>query len=310
MKDITKLKFNPAKIKSRQQAVNSENTTTKEMTLMEKIQVAKTNNKFINQDNLNKAINKENIVIKDIIKSTEDDYAEFEQRAWKKGEGYKFVRFPMMNKYLEGLDEGLYLFAAESNMGKTSLMTNMLFDLCTNPANKLFGLYFSLDDTKQEVIPRLIAMNQEIPIGVAAKPQRYINMINAEDENSTMYNIYLRKREQGLEQLKDCKNCFKIVDSNDVHSAEEMYTYIKQVQHYVKSIDPDMNIIVAVDAVDDIHFSNKGNLTTTETHVEIARALKDWSTELHIPIFGSRHLKKLGQNRRPTLDDMKDFLVA
>ena len=34
--------------------------------------------------------------------------------------------------------------------------------------------------------------------------------------------------------------------------------------------------------------------------------LKEWSTTLNIPIFGSRHLSKLKQNRRPILDDLKD----
>ena len=268
------------------------------------LEKAKSENKYLNKEMLN--INKENIVIKDFMESTLDDLAFFEDNSWNKGDGYSFKRFPMMTENLEGLDEGLYLVAGESNTGKSALMMNMVYDLCSNPDNKLFGIYYLLDDTKYDIIPRIVAMDQSIPIGVVAKPQRYQNMIDAAEENSATYQMYLDKRKDGLEKLRTQNNCFKIEDGSVIKSAEEMFQHMKQLQHYVKAIDPEMNIVVAIDAVDDIRFAGKHFGSTTDRHAEIARTIKEWSTELHRPSFGSRHLSKLRQNRRPTLDDLKD----
>lgn len=250
--------------------------------------------------------NKENEVVFDFMESTISDLDRFDTLAWSKGDGYCFPKYPKITSYLEGLEEGLYLVCGESNTGKSALMMNLLYDLCMHSNNKLFGIYYSLDDTKFEIIPRIIAMDQSIPIGVGAKPQRYQNLIDQGDENAIMYMQYIEARKTGLEKLRSNNNHFKIEDSESIKTAEDIFTHMKQLQHYVKSIDPEMNIVVAIDALDDIRFANKHFGSTTDRHAEIARTVKQWVVDLHVPIFGSRHLSKLRQNRRPNLDDLKD----
>jgi replicative DNA helicase len=251
-------------------------------------------------------INKDDIPVGDFFETTIDDYNQFDTFSWNKGEGYKLPNYPMIDEKLEGLDEGLYLFAAEANVGKSAVMLNIMFDACTFPENKLFGIYYSLDDSKYDIIPRVIAMDQMIPISAVSKPQRYQSVIDKAEENSALYQNFLNKRKIGLENLKTKNNMFKIEDGNRIKTAEDMFLHMKQLQLYIKSIDPQANIIVAIDAVDDVRFASKFFNSTTDRHAEIARVIKEWSTELHIPIFGSRHLSKLRQNRRPTLDDLKD----
>lgn len=264
------------------------------------------NNSLLNKELIKPINNQNDEIIEDFLESSLDDYEVFEQNSWNKGDGYQATKFKRFTDYLEGLDEGLYLFAGESNAGKSAIMMNIMYDLCLTKSNKLFGIYYSLDDTKFEIIPRIISMSQSIPIGVCAKPKRYQNLIDQGDENSILYAEYLEKRQIGLDDLKANKNNFKIEDSSKIKSAEDMFNHMKQLQHYVKSIDPEMNIIVAIDAVDDIRFATKHFGSTTDRHAEIARTIKQWAVDLHIPIFGSRHLTKLKQNRRPVLDDLKD----
>ncbi len=278
-----------------------------EKTLKEIVDEARFNNKYLNKEFLN--MNKEDEPIRDFMETTEEDYEEFDTRAWSKKDGYSFTNFPEITKGLEGLEEGLYLIAGESNSGKSAMMMNMLYDLCSNRDNKLFGIYYSLDDTKYDIIPRIIAMDQLIPIGAASKPQRYQNMIDNGEENSIVYEDYLEKRKRGIENLKGLKEFFKIEDSERIKTADDIFNHMQQLQAYVRTIDEDMNIVVAIDAVDDIRFTRSFS-STTDRHSETAKVIKDWTKELHIPIFGSRHLTKLKQNRRPTLDDLKDFLVA
>ncbi len=275
-----------------------------EMNIKSIIEKSLKDNKYINKDIIEG--NKEALVFKDFISTTDEDLDFFEEQSWKKGDGYKAPGFPMVTEALEGLDEGLYLVAGESNSGKTAWMMNLVHDLCIHSDNKLFGIYYTLDDTKNDVIPRIVAMTESIPIGVVAKPQRYQNLIDAGEENSIVYQTYLNQRTEGLNKLRTNKNHFKIEDGSVIKSAEDMFAHMKQLQLYIKSIDPEMNIIVAIDSVDDIRFATQHFGNTTDKHAAVARTIKEWSTELHIPIFGSRHLKKLGKTNRPTLDDLKD----
>lgn len=190
-------------------------------------------------------------------------------------------------------------------------MSNVLFDACTYADNHLLGLYFSLDDSKQLVIPRIISMNQNIPISVGSKPHMYKEMSDSlpdNDPNKALYKSYLEKREQGLQQLINCASMFQVRDNSDeITTAEEIYECIKSMVTYVKGMmGEEYNLIVAIDALDDIRFKNERFTNDTDRHKMIAKTVKDWATEFHIPVFGSRHLNKLRMDRRPTLDDLKD----
>ena len=100
----------------------------------------------------------------DYFNTMVEDLEEFEEMAWNKGEGYKIPRFPMLTQHLEGLEAGLYLLPAESNAGKSATMMNIVEDMAMYEPNKLFGLYFSLDDSKHEIIPRVIASSISFPM--------------------------------------------------------------------------------------------------------------------------------------------------
>lgn len=249
---------------------------------------------------------KTEVPMEDFFATTEDELDEFDEHSQNKGEGYKVPNFPIFEKRMEGLEAGLYIFAGESNSGKSAIMSNLLYDIATHEENNLFGVYFSLDDSRNEIYPRIIAMNELIPIGVASKPQRYQKKIENAEEGSATYQEWLEKRQEGIQRLKDLKHRFKVVDGNKVKYAEQIYDFINKAKIYLKAIDPDYNMIVAIDALNDIRFSTKKLNPGNEINSEIARVTKDWAVEFDIPVFGSCHLRKLNANRRPVLDDLKE----
>lgn len=252
----------------------------------------------------------ENIQAEDYFSVMAEDLDEFEEKSWNKGDGYKLPKFPMIEEKLEGLDSGLYLLAAESNAGKSAIMMNMIEDLVMYEPNKLFGLYFSLDDSKHEIIPRVIAMREGIRIGTVAKPKRAENMIAENHEDSELLIEELAKREAGINNLKANSNKMMIVDSSKVRTLDQIKAYISRVYNYIKAIDPEMNLVVAIDSIKDIVLDSHYNIkTTNEASDFIAREVKHWTVEFNIPIFSSVHLRKLNGNRRPVLDDLKDSNV-
>ena len=247
------------------------------------------------------------ITAKDFFSIMKDDIEAFKVTARQKKTGYHNPKFPSISQGLEGWEPGLYLFAAESNAGKSAFMMNIIEDLCTHEPNKLFGLYFSLDDDKNKIIPRLVAMREGVPIGVVSKPGRYEEMILNNDENSIVYQEWLDKADNGLNKLANDSNKMMVLDSTDIKNIDEMYEYIKQVVNYVKAIDPDNNVVIAIDSIKDVKLSDRyPKMTSNERADEVARTIKEWSIELGLIILASMHLRKLNGNRRPIRDDLKD----
>lgn len=245
--------------------------------------------------------------MEDFFELGKEDIDNFNANSWKKGEGFKLPNFQHITKNLEGLDSGLYLFAGKSNHGKSAMMMNMMHDACYCEENKLFGIYFSLDDSKNEIIPRIVAMDQSIPIGVVSKPQRYQNMIDNAEEGCATYIDMLEKREIGLQKMRDNSNKMKIEDTNKIKNIDDMYSYIKRVVTYLHAIDENYRIIMSIDSINDVVLGRKA--TNDDTLAEIARTVKHWSVEFDCPIFASTHIRKLNGKRRPTLDDLKDSTV-
>lgn len=257
-----------------------------------------------------KDIEKNNIVtMEDFIEIGKQNYEEFDNLCYNKGDGYKIPNFEEIEKQLEGVESGLYIIAGESNSGKTAVMNNIIKSMCSYRENKLFGIYYSLDDSKNEIIPRMIAMEQDIPIGVASKPKRYENMLeDCPADDKILYEEYLKKRKIGLEKLKSETDIFLIEDSSKIKNSTDMLNHMKRVQTYVKTIDPEMNIVVAVDALNDINLDPAvfGRINKEEKIGEVGKFLKQITVDLNIPMFVSAHLRKLNGNRRPILDDLRE----
>lgn len=248
------------------------------------------------------------VEMEDFFGTTEASYDAFDEAAWTKGSGYSTPSFPLFDQHMEGVESGLYLIAGESNSGKSALLMNMIFDFCVCEENNLFGIYFSLDDTKNELIPRLISMNESIPISVGSKPHRYQEAIDQGLEGSSSYEEYLEKRQHGLEYLKGLNRQFKIEDSTKITCGEQIIDYLRKLKVFLDTNAPGKKIIVAIDSISDIQFtdSNFAKMSDKQKGDYIAINVKKWSVELDLPIFGSIHLRKIEQNRRPTIADLKD----
>lgn len=252
--------------------------------------------------------------LEDYFQLSRESYDTFDAYSYQVKHGYECPDFPFFSSKMEGLVPGLYLFAARANSGKTAVMTNLLWSYCTYQPNNLFCVYYSLDDSRNDVIPRMMSMLQQIPISVCAKPQRYIDAIESlktdmsqeAKERVEAYENLLTKREIALQQLKDNADKFYIVDSQEINSIEKLLSHAEKVQTYVKSIDPQNNIIIGIDSVFDLTFAKKRFHSKEEESREISSTLKRLAESLNVPVFGSCHLRKKSDKKRPIQDDLKD----
>lgn len=235
-----------------------------------------------------------------------EDIQVFDDRAWNLKEGYKSTKFSHFSENLEGWTSGLYIFAGPSNAGKTAIMVNIAEDLCMNKDNKLFCLVLSLDDDKKVVIPRIVAMRENIPIGVVSKPYRYESHIRNGHDKRDEYIEFLEKRQRGIERLVKDSDKLAIFDSMDINDINDLEDTVRRAHNFVKTLDPDANIMVVIDSLKDVNILDGNNLTDNDKINRVSSAVKKLSVELDIIVFGSMHLRKLNANRRPTIDDLKD----
>ena len=297
------------------------------------------------QDSLDKVTVKN----KDFIAESRKQYDAFNANSWKKGLGWRMSpgAFPNFDAKMEGLESGLFLFAAEPNIGKSALLLELALQYAANPDNKLFCLYISLDDTVDKLIPRLLASHASLaigdntgaPIDLFSKPSRYVEKLETADPDSDMARIYysylyedislggainpdyIGVKPESLEQFPDSvrtkaykwlhstEDYFMIVDGTTVSNGEQLIDCCKKVQQYVREVmaDPEYNIIVAIDSLSDIQWENKRLNNDKELNDYTSKKIKQLAVEeLKCAIFGSIHLRKIDQKKRPTIADVKE----
>ncbi|MFA6468296.1 MAG: DnaB-like helicase C-terminal domain-containing protein [Bacteroidota bacterium] len=77
--------------------------------------------------------------------------------------GCSLQQFPLIQEMIYGLQSGLYIIAADPNVGKTMFQINLAVDvLNSNPAASV--LFYSMDDSRERIVDRFLAKLTQISI--------------------------------------------------------------------------------------------------------------------------------------------------
>ena len=282
----------------------------------------------------------------DYFKESRKNYESFNQSSWRKGMGYQMPEghFAIFDEKMEGLESGLFLIAGESNCGKSAINLELILQYASNPDNKLVGLYFSLDDTADKIIPRLLAGHSQllgeqepgVPISVFSKPLRYLNRLKETDldsEEAKVLYSYLYDditaggiinvdiigedpdifetslRYHSYSWLKETEEYFHLTDGVTVKSGEQLIEFCKDFKSYVQRTkgSMDYNIIIGIDSFSDIRWEDEHFNNDKELNDYTAKRMKALAVEeLQCPVFGTVHLRKIDQKKRPTIADVKE----
>ena len=222
------------------------------------------------------------------------------------GKGYEAPSFPIWSQKLEGLMNGFYIFAGYSNSGKSAITSNLAMDYAMYPDNKLFLIYYSLDDTKEDIISRILAMRTRIPISVARKPKRYEDKIAKAEDGSMQYQAWLDARARGLKDLKEASKHFMVRDGETIDCIERMLNHAKMVKSFLQMQDPENNVIIVIDSLMDINIDSEVHREERDRNTRISQLVKHYATtEIKCPIFGTAHVRK-NSGRRISISDLKE----
>ncbi len=212
--------------------------------------------------------------------------------------GYRLPDFPKIEAHTEGIQPGLYIIGAVSNVGKTSLLTGLVLSILHgNPETR--AIYFSLDDNKEVIINRLLARLSVRQDSEGNPDGLRINQARKKPENAWQKER-LDAAYEGLHELVDSGR-LNIRDISDVGDFSHLEILIRE--------NPG-NLVVAIDGLYNIPMEEAGG-GIRETNVERANRLKALVDTYRIPLIGTAEIRKKPTNTKaedkvPTLDDLME----
>lgn len=211
--------------------------------------------------------------------------------------------FETLNKAFEGLNTGVHLIAGQSNIGKSALCMQLAWQIAKSNTEvtpqrpkKAFVLYFSLDDSLNELLPRFIAIEEKVPINLVRFPSK--------PENNTDP-VLMERRESGWRKLQESVFNIAMVDVNEGSSVEYIEKKIEEYVTMLAQYDETYQIVVVIDNFHDITVDAKGYQEENARFDHISDQLSKICTRFDCPMICTAEFRKLNGNRRPTVDDIK-----
>lgn len=196
--------------------------------------------------------------------------------------GYRLNQFENIARNIDGLQAGFYIIAADTNIGKTALLTNLFLDtIYSNP--EVSGLYFSLDDSYKVIATRLRGIMTRIPLN---KIQNKIYGESNDIKQQTHKQLISLAQEQRL----------IIKDLSDVQHIDDLEIIVRE-----KSSQP---LFVCIDGLYNLQVGKSGGLR--EENIERANKLKELVDVYGIPIITTAEVRKRTKGDPPGIGDLME----
>lgn len=188
---------------------------------------------------------------------------------------------------LDGMTAGLQrsdliILAARPAMGKTTLVTNLAYNVAT--ANKQSVLFFSLEMSKEQLVDRMLADAS----GVDAWNIRTGNL--SDDDFSKL-----------SEAMGEMAEAPIFIDDKPGLSVLEMRTKARRAAH-----DAPLGLII-VDYLQLMQGSSKTEGNRVQEVSEISRGLKLIAREMNVPVIALSQLSRSVESRTPQIPQLSDL---
>lgn len=221
---------------------------------------------------------------------------EVEKFNWERGElgGFTFGD-QLLDEAFSGLQPALYIIAGQPNIGKSMLALRLAWNVALNN-DDAYVLYFAIDDPLFAIMPRVISMDQKIPINVAKIPQKF------QDDDELM-----GKRKCGVQRLRENVGSFKILDKSYGYTIESIKRIVFEHKAKIEQAGTGKKMVVFIDNLYDVEVEDQAYAGETQKKLQKIAIDLDDICEVHkIPVVCTGELKKLNGARRPILDDLKE----
>lgn len=208
-----------------------------------------------------------------------------------------------LNTAFNGLNPGLTLVAGGANTGKSMVLLEIMRRVITNNQfqtedhpKKAYCIYFSLDDSNNELMPRMVAADQRILINHALFPK------TLQDKP-----VIMDKRAKGFENLKSNAGYFSMFDAEYGQSIQRIEELIAQTHSELEMVAPgEYQIVIFIDNFHDITYDNEsGFMEDNQKFDYISGRLNELAIQYDSPVICSAEFRKINVMKRPQEDDVK-----
>jgi len=204
--------------------------------------------------------------------------------------GLPLTKFNSLATNIDGIQPGFYFLGAESNVGKTAVLTNLALDvLDTNPDATV--LYFSLDDSRIYTSYRCLSILTGFHINNVRKP----------DVNHTDYQTLQAQRYVLLDYIQTERLILK--DLSEVN----------HMDHLMKTVDEhsdNKELVVLIDGLYNLEVSSGTGEGIRVQNIEKANKIKLITDKYRIPLIATGELRKKikgeSKNSKPTMHDLME----
>jgi replicative DNA helicase len=220
---------------------------------------------------------------------------DFEERSWNDMNKGFTTGWKAIDKAIGGLQTGFHVIGGDSNIGKTSFISQMAWNVATlNP--DVYVIDISLDDPLLEKISRVIAAGQRVLINAVKSPRDFLQ-----------YPKMLQRRAEGLKQLRKMVNCYKAYDQDHGSDVATIKETVKRHIVELKAAGEKRKICLFIDNFHDLSTEAKESQGSDKAkYTYLANFIGDMATELDIPIICSAEFKKTNGFRRPSIEDLRE----
>lgn len=220
----------------------------------------------------------------------------FEEKAWSDMNRGVDTGFDGLNEALGGLQTGFHIVAGDSNIGKTSFISQLALNVALNNRDNVYVIDFSLDDPMLDKMSRVIAAGQRVLINAVKSPRAY-----------KKYPNMLKRRTKGMRMLREMVDCYKSYDMEHGTDFEAIKATVQRHIVELKEAGEKRKVVVFIDNFHDLtteHPESKGSEKAKYDY--LARGVSDMATELDVPIVCTAEFKKINGYRRPVIDDIRE----
>ena len=220
----------------------------------------------------------------------------FEEKAWSSMNRGLDTGWDSINQALGGLQTGFHIIGGDSNIGKTSFISQMAINVAIHNRDSVYVIDFSLDDPMLDKMSRVIAASQKVLINAVKSPKAH-----------KKYPDMLKRRTRGLKMMRDMVDCYKCYDMEHGTDFEEIKATVQRHIVELQAEGEKRKVVVFIDNFHDITTEASESKGSDKNKYDyLARVVSDMATELDIPVVCSAEFKKLNGYRRPSIDDIRE----
>lgn len=188
--------------------------------------------------------------------------------------GYELRDFAEIDREILGLQTGLYVIAADPNIGKTAFMVSMAIDVLKSNDNASV-LFYSMDDSREMIINRFLAHLSDMKI------------------NEVRFRLVDQQKLQTLDTAYEQLSIWANANRLDIRESTEFLT-MSRIHDEIRQHPNRERLVVFIDGLYNVPVESESDNIRVE-NIERANQVKQLVRHFNLPVLATAEFRKQGR---------------